>query len=437
MKNRRDGGSLRLIINPFNDLRAVVGPAWLPLVTIFLVLYVSFAFNHGWKYRNATNIDLPSFYAASVSVFAHGESPYDFERLAAFTAGDARVFPYLYPPPSLLLIAPLAALTYADARHAVLLVNHLLLLVMLLAIPLIVFRVSPQQVFARSALCLVYSLSFYPIVVTLTHGQVNLLLLAFLLLSWLSAKGGRAVLAGLFLALAVLLKSYPVIFIPLLLLIRRWREGVFAVAWLALATLVSALVLPRAIWADWLTNVLPSGGYGCAPAGLFSPAAIWNQSLNGFFARAFTESAWSHPALTNPGLARLLTYAAAGLCVAVAGLVAWRGRDRADSLERTILVALPTMFLVAPFSWEHHLVYVLPSILMLLGGRATFGARPRAIFLCLCIASAVVIGMEGALRLKFLGMVVLWGLCVLAAARDDSGLSTRSCDGDEGRRATV
>ena len=183
-------------------------------------------------------------------------------------------------------------------------------------------------------------------------------------------------------------------------------------------------MLPRAIWNDWLTNVLPSGGYGCTPAGLFSPAAIWNQSLNGFFARAFTESAWSHPVLTNPGLARLLTYSAAGLCVAIAGLAAWRSRDRADSLDRTMLVALPTMFLVAPFSWEHHLVYVLPSILMLLGSRPSFGATPKAIFLSLCVASAVVIGMEGALGLKFLGMVVLWGLCVLAAIRGDIELAS-------------
>jgi hypothetical protein len=432
MTNRCDSDSPLRILHSFADLQATVGPVWLQLVTIFLALYGSFALNYGWKYRNIQNIDLPSFHAASVSVFEHGESPYDSGRLAALAEGDTRVFPYLYPPPSLLIIAPLAALTYADARQAVLLVNHLLLLVMLLAIPLVMFRISPQRVFARSALCLVYSLSFYPIIVTLNHGQINLLMLAFLLLAWLFAKRERAALAGLLLALAVLLKWYPIILIPLLLLIRRWREGAYAAAWLALATAVSALVLPRGIWNDWLTNVLQSGGYGCTPAGLFSPAAIWNQSLNGFFARAFTESAWSHPKVVNPGLARFLTYAAAGLCLAIAGLAAWRSRDRADSLDRTILVALPTMFLVAPFSWEHHLVYVLPSILMLLGCRATFGATPRAIFLILCIVSAVVVGMEGALSLKFLGMVVLWCLCVVAAVRGDIELPTGRRDGNEG-----
>lgn len=428
MTTRCDGGTVRQTYHTFTDLQANVGSAWLPLVMIFLALYGSFVLSYGWKYRQIANVDLPSFHAASVSAFEHGESPYDSGRLAGLMERDVRVFPYLYPPPSLLLLAPLSRLTYADARQAVLLVNHLLVLAMLLAIPLYVSRVRPQQVFAGSALCIVYALTFYPIIITLNHGQINLLLLAFLLLSWFFAGRERAVLAGFFLALAVLLKSYPIILIPLLLLIRRWREGVCAVSWLALATLVSAFVLPHAVWNDWFRNVLPSGGYGCTPVGLFSPAAIWNQSLNGFFARAFTESAWSHPALVNPGLARLLTYATAAACFAIAGLAAWRSRDRADSLDRTILVALPTMFLVAPYSWEHHLVYVLPSVLMLLGSRTSFGAVPKAVFLSLCVASAVVIGMVGALGLKFLGMVVLWGLCVITAMRGDIELPNSRLD---------
>lgn len=437
MTTGRDGGAPRRIARALTELRTQAGPAWLPLVTIFLTLYASFAFNYGWMYRDIPNVDLPSFHAAGVSVFLRGESPYDSGRLAVFMERDVRVFPYLYPPPSLLLLAPLSALSYDGARQVVLVVNHLLVLALVLAIPLHLFRARPRHAVAGSALCIVYLLTFQPLIVTLNHGQVNILLLACLVLFWLFASRGRAVLAGLFLALAVLLKSYPIILIPMLLLIRRWREGASAAAWLALATIVSLVALPQGIWRDWLANVLPSGGYACVPAGLFSPAAIWNQSLNGFFARAFTESAWSSPAAVNPGLAKLLTYAAAGLCVAVAGFAAWRSRDRADSLDRTIIVALPTMYLVAPFSWEHHLVYVLPSVLMLLGSRPSRGGAPRVAYLSLCIASAVVVGMAGALPLKFHGMVVIWALCVLAAVRGDIELPTGRPDGHGERRATA
>jgi alpha-1,2-mannosyltransferase len=409
----------------------MVGPKWSPVLMIFFTLYGPFLLQYGWRYRNIVHADLPSFYAASVSVFEHGESPYNPMRLGLSMEHDAlvfHVFPYLYPPPSLLLFFPLSALTYADARHVVLLVNHLLFLVLVWAIPLLLLRTPPRHDLAESTLCIVYSLTFYPVVVTLNHGQVNILLLTFFVLFWLLARRGNAVLAALFLALAVLLKTYPLIIIPMLLLIRRWREGVYTVAWLGLATIVSFMVLPNVIWHDWLTNVLPSGGYIRIPIGLFSPADINNQSLNGFFARAFRETA-SNPASGNPEIARLLTYGMAGLTAAATGLAAWRSRTYVDSFDRTILVALPAMYLVAPFSWEHHMVYLLPSILMLLNSRSSFSPVRNAIFFSLCVATAVLIGMPTWLQFKFYGVLVLWGLCVFTACNRDIELPNKRMNG--------
>ena len=409
----------------------MISPKWLPLIMIFSTLYGPFILQYGWRYRNIPNVDLPSFYAASVTVFNYGESPYDPARLRLSMEPGVYVFPYLYPPPSLLLFRPLSALTYVDARHAVLIVNHLLFLVLVWAIPLYLLRTWSRHGFAESAVCIVYSLTFYPVVVTLGHGQVNILLLAFFVLFWVLARRGNTVLAALFLALSVLLKTYPLIIIPMLLLIRRWREGVYAAVWLGLATIISFVILPDTIWYDWLHNVLPSGGYTRTPAGLFSPAIIWNQNLNGFFARAFTVSPWSHPVAVNPDLARLMTYGAAAFIAAATGFAAWCGRNYIDSLDRMMIVGLPAMYLIAPFSWEHHLVYLLPSILMLLNSRSSFRPVPKAVFLSLCIASALLVGLPAALEFKFYGVVVLWGLCVFTACNGDIELSNRRMNGDE------
>ena len=399
------------------NLGEVFGPNWLPLLMIFFFLYGSFLYEHGWKYRDTPNKDLPSFYTASVSVFNLGESPYDPERLGSLMDGNEYVYPYLYPPPSLLFFFPLSALTYADARHIVLIVNQLLFLFLVWAIPLSLFRARPKHDFAVIALCIVYSLTFYPVVVTLEHGQVNILLLVFFVLFWLFARKEKAVLAAFFLALAILLKTYPIILIPLLLLTRRWRESVYTVAWLGLAVIVSLIVLPNTIWYDWLINVFPSGGYMNTPAGMYPPAAIWNQNLNGFFARAFTENSWSNPVSVNPDLAKLLTYAAAGLTAAITGLTVWRSRTYNDSLDRTMLVALPAMYLIAPFSWEHHLFYLLPCILILLNSRPLFGSLSKAVFFSLSFASALLIGLPVGLEFKFHAVVVLWGLCVFTACK--------------------
>ena len=401
----------------FKNLGEVFGPKWLPLLMIFFFLYVSFLYEHGWKYWDAPNKDLPSFYTASVSVFNLGESPYDAERLGSLMDSNEYVYPYLYPPPSLLFFFPLSALTYAEARHIVLIVNQLLFLFLIWAIPLSLFRARPKHDFAVIALCIVYSLTFYPVVVTLEHGQVNILLLVFFVLFWLFARKEKPVLAALFLALAILLKTYPIIIIPLLLLTRRWRESVYTVAWLGLAVIVSLVVLPNTVWHDWLVNVFPSGGYMITPTGMYPPAAIWNQNLNGFFARAFAGGEWSDPVWVNPALAKFLTYATAGIISAVTALSVWRSRARIDSLDRTMLVALPAMYLIAPFSWEHHLVYLLPSILMLINSCPKFGSVSNAVFFSLGFASALLIGLPMMLEFKFYGVVILWGLCVFTAWR--------------------
>jgi hypothetical protein len=80
-----------------------------------------------------------------------------------------------------------------------------------------------------------------------------------------------------------------------------------------------------------------------------------------------------------------------------------------------MLVALPAMYLIAPFSWEHHLLYLLPSILMLLNGRPLLGTVPKVVFFSLSFASAFLLGLPVALKFKFYGVVVLWGLCVFTA----------------------
>jgi len=151
------------------------------------------------------------------------------------------------------------------------------------------------------------------------------------------------------------------------------------------------------------------------PAGMYPPAAIWNQNLNGFFARAFTENSWSNPILVDPGLAKLLTYGAAGLIAVVTGMTVWRSRTCKDSLDRTMLVALPAMYLIAPFSWEHHLFYLLPCILILINSRPLFGTLPRAMYFFLCFASALLIGLPMGLEFKLYAVIVLWGLCVFTA----------------------
>jgi hypothetical protein len=252
---------------------------------------------------------------------------------------------------------------------------------------------------------------------TLEHGQVNILLAVSLFLFWILAEKGKPFPASFFLALAVLLKTYPLILIPLLLLTRRWRESLYTLGWLTLATVVSLVILPAQVWTDWFDKVLPVGGYMQTAEGMYPPAAIWNQSLNGFFARLLTVSDWSTPLWVNPALAKVLAYLAAGLVFAVTALTIWRRRDHPDNFDVTMISALLAMYLVAPFSWEHHLVYLLPPVLVLLASRPAFGTLSKAAFYPLGVASALLLGLPFGLEFKFYGVFVLWGLSVFSSLK--------------------
>lgn len=378
---------------------------WLPAVIIVAFVYAPFLLKYGWGYRDDRTADLPSFYAASVAVFERGESPYDRARLESLMSPDQQVFPFLYPPPTLLVFYPLTVFDYETAQRVVLVINHLIVLGLLWVIPRYLFRASTAIWFAVAAVCV---LTFHPIVVTLQHGQVNLLLLAFLLAFWLFARAGRPLPASLSLAAAIFLKTYPALLLPLLFVGGRRRECGYTAAWIGFGVAFSLLLIPFPVWQDWFINVLPAGGYGRTPAGLFSPAVSWNQTLNGYITWALGESS-----------SRLI-YAAAGLLAAISVAAVWRGSQvHADHLDRTMMIGLPMVFLLAPFSWEHHLVYVLPSCLLLVSARAMFPAGRALLFYGIGIGSSVFLALDGLSRLKLLGVVAVWVLSVLVAVSRD------------------
>jgi hypothetical protein len=167
------------------------------------------------------------------------------------------------------------------------------------------------------------------------------------------------------LSLAILLKTYPVLLLPLLVVRKRYAAAGAVVGLLALYALAAWLVLPQQLWGDWVRNVLPTGGYGLRPFNLFLPVEPWNHSINGFllFVDDRTHTLFGMPTrwLTRP-LTYLLAGAVAAATVGLSFLSARRGRA-GKTLDLEVALFLLMMFLVAPLSWEHHLVYALPAAL--------------------------------------------------------------------------
>ncbi len=346
---------------------------------VFLFIYIPFITNYGFRSVEEKNVDLPSFYYATNIAFNQHGSPYQSGSwLPVQNELNQQVFPYLYPPSSLLLLAPYSLFSYDGLKVLVLVVNHLCVLLVIYLLLFRVFSISlPTGGHEKTddgllrwllmPMLILYTLQYHPLAVTLGHGQINLVVLVLLCLFWLTLRArSNPALVGLPLAAAILLKTYPLLFVPLLLIRRKFRIAAFTGLYVGILVGISMVVLPENAWSDWINLVLPTGGYGQSPGNVFSPAIPWNQSLNGFTARIFLHPAYAMN--LNPGLARIIPLLVSVLIISVLAWLASRLTSRHETryVNDEFVLVLLSIFLIAPLSWEHHLVFVLPAAMLAL-----------------------------------------------------------------------
>ncbi|HWG99021.1 MAG TPA: glycosyltransferase 87 family protein, partial [Pilimelia sp.] len=276
--------------------------------------------------------------------FLLGSSPYGFT----------------YPPFAGLLMVPLAYLPWhaAIAVHAAATVACLLAVLWWLVAPLA--RRRGRRPWVAVGVAAALAAAFEPVRETLLFGQVNAFMLALVAadVCLLLARGSRW--AGVGIGLATAVKLTPGIFLLYLLVTGRWRAALTAVGAAAGATLLAGAVAPDASREFWTSAVWNTSRVGALDY-------VSNQSLLGVLARI-------EPARPD----RLLWLVLVAVVLAV---WAWRARAavaRGDELAGFALTGVVGC-LVSPVTWVHHLVWLLPALVLLAdaGLRARPGA-PRA-----------------------------------------------------------
>ena len=253
--------------------------------------------------------------------------------------------PFTYPPFAALSFVPMALLGPVGARVALTALSAIALVVCL---GLSIRAVRPGWT-ARSrwtiALVVAAAALFTdPVYWTLSYGQVNLLLMALVLLDLF---GRRTVLPrGVLIGLATAVKLTPGIFIVYLALTRRWRAAVIAGAVVLASMATGYLVAPGPSLEYWGRLVFEPRRVG----GLMFAG---NQSLRGVVARLSGD--------TGAGSVWMLS---ALVTLAVGMWLAARAhRHRAELLGVSLCAV--TGLLVSPVSWNHHWVWVLPVAVVL------------------------------------------------------------------------
>jgi alpha-1,2-mannosyltransferase len=307
---------------------------------VLIVLVLAAA---AWWFLLTTAVRHGSFdlqvYFGAVNYWGHGHGEvYDY--LRPYTK-----YGFTYPPFAALTMLPMAVLPWWLV-NAVSIASTVLVTLVILDWYLrpVATRYGWTRWFTVAVAATLVAI-FEPMHETVSFGQVNMLLV-FLVLAdfrYLIGRGSRY--GGVAIGLATAVKLTPGIFVLYLLITRRFRAAATAAAAAAGATVFAVLVAPdasRAFWTDalWDTDRV----------GLLS--FISNQSLEGMVTRR-------HP--PHAGLVW------AALVIGVLAVWAWRARRAVRAGDEAAGVALTAVAgcLVSPVTWVHHLVWLLPALLVM------------------------------------------------------------------------
>jgi len=303
-------------------------------VGVFLAF---FAVRHGF-------FDLKVYYGAINYRVHDGGMLYDYLK-------PQSKYGFTYPPFAALVMLPMAVVPWpvAIVISVVLSVAATVALLRWLVLP--VARRHGWTPWFALAVAFLLVAAFEPYRETVSFGQVNVVLLFLVALDLLvGLRLGRR-WAGVGIGLATAIKLTPGIFIVYLLVTRRWRAAIVSMATATVATLVAAAVDPaasREFWTDalWDTNRVGSLSY------------ISNQSLQGFVARLDPD----HPSTPL------------WLVLALVVFGVWVLRVRVASLPEGLALTGVVGCLLSPVTWVHHLVWLLPAIILVFAAAV---AEPR------------------------------------------------------------
>jgi alpha-1,2-mannosyltransferase len=273
---------------------------------------------------------------------------------------------FTYPPFAAVIFAVGSVLSWTAMRWAMTLASLAALgLSLWLVFGALGYRDRPAVRLGATLGVSALALATEPVQQTLALGQVNLLLMLLVVADLLTGgaltPGGRTRWwHGLLIGIAAGVKLTPLIFIPYLLLIRRYRQAATATAVFAATAALGYALLPRDSSTYWAHGLFLKANR------IVFLGTRGNQSLRG----VLTRLAGSVSEGTVPWIA-------AAILVAVAGLVAAALLYRARQPVPAMLACALTGLLVSPLSWDHHWVWVAPGIALLAHLGAV--ARRRAV----------------------------------------------------------
>jgi len=247
------------------------------------------------------------------------------------------------------MFMPLNAFRWEIAFYLWTLANQFFLLA---AIYLLFKYFKIRLISLEGAFSLTIFLNYWPLWSNMMEGQVNVFLL-FLIIAGLSLfKKDIPWAAGLLLGLAAGIKIVPAFLVFFFLFKGHWKVVIWSAVGFALTVVISAVMASPDLVISYFTTQLPK--YGGIPR-----PELFNQSINGFVSRLFTQSPSAYGLIDNQALSNGVTLV---LNLMVLGLTLFfsRGKFALAGKRWNLGFALfiTAMLLMSSWTMEHHFVFL-------------------------------------------------------------------------------
>ncbi|SDY72238.1 alpha-1,2-mannosyltransferase [Amycolatopsis xylanica] len=333
----------RSIARLFHRPKSIFILALAPLVAIGVGFW-------GWQHDWVLGVD-SAVYRAGALTLLHGDPLYDANTL--IPEPWWALLPFTYPPSAAAFFIPLAFFPTQVAWG-------LLTAVSLAALALVI-RIAigalprpaedgPRWWASPARSTLAFFLVFFalePVWRTIFLGQINIILMALIMLDILviGARGSRW--GGVLVGIAAAIKLTPLVFIGHLFVTGRRMDAVRAFATFIVIQGAMFLINAHDAARYWTVTLPDTGRIG---------PVHWagNQSLNALLNRASDLAPWASKAAMG-----------IGIVLAIPALWLMLKFHKKGQALAALLVTAFWILLISPVSWSHHWVWVVPLIVLL------------------------------------------------------------------------
>jgi alpha-1,2-mannosyltransferase len=315
-------------------------------------------------------LDLKSYYVAG-HLAIQGRNVYDPGSQMAVVRqqqlGDA-YYPYIYFPIVAIGFMPLATLPFNTVQWLWYILSLASLVLSMFVLYKIACKHSIQADSGYSGKTLEpFSLLFGSMLMAglasnFINGQTNTQILLLLTLCIVALEINKDYAAGFCLGILAMIKPQPLVIVPYLFVIKRFKAAVAAIVTFTVGSLLTGVLIGWDTFMYYIHEVLPSFAM---KATQFPPILINappNRSIQGLVMRLLTDSRWNPAVINMPDTAPLIARLSVLLIIVVTAFFLSKRLHRSLSFHQVWTdigwLAL-TSVIISPLTWDHHFVLLI------------------------------------------------------------------------------